>query len=89
MTVGALRTILVCAASDTPALPCPAGQAPAAVSGFVIDAAQSDVFNSAFDPVDPAALASFWGFSFVLVVILYLFSKYIGQIIGMVKSLIR
>lgn len=89
MPAGNVVPVLVCVASPdgTTLQPCPAGQQPAAVSAYLLDGSSSGFFDTAFSSVDPEIAAGFWAASFISVLSIYLFSRYIGDLIGMVKRL--
>lgn len=85
MSVGAVKTIVVCEPSATPSAPCPAGQAPAATSAYVIESSSASFLDTAAEPFDYELAGAFWGVSFTFVCLLYFTSRFIEEIIDLVK----
>lgn len=85
MATGAVKTILVCEPSATPSAPCPAGQAPAATTAYVIEASSASYIDSATEPFDYGVASAFWVASFSVVCLIYFTSRFIEEIIDLVK----
>jgi hypothetical protein len=86
MATGTVQTIVVCAASSTPAAPCPAGQAPATFSAYVLDPAQALYFDAVTAPFDYGVAMSFWTAAFITTLVLYVTPRILGEIIAMVRN---
>lgn len=85
MPAGSVKTILVCADSATPQAPCPAGQAPVAVSAYTVDPSSAPYFDAVVEPFDYANGAAFWSFAFVFTLSLYIGARIYGYIVNMTR----
>jgi len=86
MPIGSLQTILVCQASATPALPCPAGSAPVSVSTYVLDATSQGYLDTLNTPYDYERGAALWAWGFIFIMTLAVISRGIGYVIQTLKS---
>lgn len=88
MTTGTLQSIVVCVDSSTPTpafSPCPSGQVTQVMSAYVLDPSSANLLQALNTPFDYTVAGAFWVSSFVFTLTLYFFSRFIGQIIAMVR----
>jgi hypothetical protein len=77
---GSLESVLVCKAAGSTVDPCPAGQAPAIVSAYILDVSAQSGMDAALAPIDFAQASVFWGLAFALVLAVWSLAHLFRQV---------
>lgn len=85
MAAGSTLNILVCKEGPETVSPCGTGSAPAFVSAYILNTTEAANYENNAGPFDYASASIFWASSFTLTVLLYFTSRFIGEIVGMVR----
>jgi len=92
MSLGSLQMVVICQPVTTGATVAPCQTVggtkyrPVMQSVYVIDPANTDFFDMAFEPLDSASVASVFAIAFSFVVLFFLLGRGVGSVLSLIRK---